>query len=345
MEPPSQPSGPDRPPAPKLLRYPGHRHTSDEQSLARRRSYRRVVYRRLARLPRGPIPDICCTETRQDIVVRRWKRRGSKAASAAVFLAVMMPVAFADTIYETYLAPKQELPTPAQLSQGPPSVYGTETFNALATTSSSGGTSFISTFGNNGAITGAFSGVFGILNHDQYGGANTPTPVAGASKYIVTFDGTTGLHVKFSHTNAVPGVNYLGLQISALDAGNQLTLYRAGIVLGTYGPAALAKAAGTCPTVKGAANPYCGNPTTGENTGEQYAYINFFDLSGYFDELMLTETSGGGFEADNFTVGYLNPITPFGTVLVPEPGSVAVVLSGLFGMMLLRRRRMPAQAA
>lgn len=343
MKPPPQASGPDRLPAPKLLRYPGHRHTSHEQSLVRRRSYRRVVYRRLARLPRGAIPDICCIETRRDIAVRRWKRRGSKAASAAVFLAVMMPVAFADTIYETYLAPKQELPTAAQLG-GPPNVSGTETFNALATTTNSGGTSFVSTFGNNGAISGAFSGVFGILDHNQYGGANTPTPAAGASKYIVTFDGATGLHVKFSHTAAVPGVNYVGLQISALDQGNQLTLYRAGIVVGSYGPAALTKAVGACPTNNGAANPYCGNPTTGENTSEQYAYVNFFNLNNYFDELMMTETSGGGFEADNFTVGYLNPIAPFGTVLVPEPGSVAVVLSGLLGMMFLRRRRLPAQA-
>lgn len=341
---PPQPPGPDSPPALKLLRYPGHRHTSIQQSLIRRRSYRRVVYRSLARLPRGPIPDVCCTETRRDIAVRQWKRRGSKAASVAVFLAVMMPVAFADTIYETYLAPKQELPTSAQLG-GPPNVSGTETFNALATTTNSGGTPFVSSFGNNGAITGAFSGVFGIVDHNQYGGAGTPTPVNGASKYIATFDGTTGLHVKFSHTNAVPGVNYVGLQISALDAGNQLTLYRSGVVLGTYSPAALVKAVGTCPTNNGTTNSYCGNPTTGENTGEQYAYVNFFDLSGYFDELMLTETSGGGFEADNFTVGYLNPTTLFGTVLVPEPGSVAVVLSGLLGVMLLRRRRVPAQTA
>ena len=149
--------------------------------------------------------------------------------------------------------------------------------------------------------------------------------------------------MKLTHTAAIPGVNYFGLHISALDAGNVVVLKRAGATVITYGPADLIKAIGACPDSK---NPYCGNPgpgaNTGLNSGEQYAFVNFFDLNGYFDEIVLTE-SGGGFENDNFTTGYVDTNFIFGTsTSVPEPGSLPVVLAGLLGLaaaaQLARRR-------
>ncbi len=149
----------------------------------------------------------------------------------------------------------------------------------------------------------------------------------------------------------MPGINHFGLQISALDAGNKLAFYRAGVQVGQYGPADMIQQAGACPN---GSNPYCGNPTTGQDAGEQFAYINFFDLSGYFDEVKLTETGGGGFESDNYTVGYFDTGAMLQTATVsdvasavPEPSSTGLLLSvlaALLGLAAWQRRWRQAAA-
>ena len=65
---------------------------------------------------------------------------------------------------------------------------------------------------------------------------------------------------------------------------------------------------GSCPN---SGDPFCGNPNAnflGQNSGEQYAYLNFFDKTGFFDKVVLTQIGSGGFESDNDAVGFLDPI-------------------------------------
>lgn len=297
-----------------------------------RRSYNQLSYRALAKLPMGPIPLACLPKPPSAARLRQLRRRWGRSAAVAAILAAMVPMAtFADTIYITYLAPKQEAPTPVQLSAGTTkAVTGTETFNTLPRSGTA--SAFTTDFGTAGAITGRFTGTFGINAADQYGGAGK------TGNYLSTFS-TTGVSIKFSHTAAVKGVNYAGLDISALDPGNVLELLRGGGVLASFSSATLQKVLTKCPDP---VNNYCGNPTSGENKGEQYAYINFFDLDGYFDEIRLKQAGGGGFEADNLVVGFREANTPFGqNINVPEPASALLMLSGLLGILLARRVTWP----
>ena len=282
----------------------------------------------------------------------RTKRRASQAAAVCVFIGALTPAAFADQIVPTYSAPKVAAVTAAQLTPATSTtspVFGTETFDGQATGPSSGFTTNFNTGGaasaNLGAnITGTFSGSFSINPADQYGGAG------GQGNYIVAY-ASGGIDLTLSHTAALPGINDFGLQISALDAGNTLTFYRNSVQVGQYGPANMIAQLGACPS---SSNPYCGNPTTGQDANEQFAYVNFFDLGGYFDEIKLTETGGGGFESDNYTAGYVDPgFTQTGSMLqtsavaeaasaVPEPpsmGPLLSVLAALLGFAAWERRR------
>ena len=331
---------------PRLHSYPGHRLTTHQQSARRRASFRLKVYGPMARLPVGIIPQICvAVATTRDMMIRRMKRRASKATAVCVFLGVLTPIAFADQLAQTYLKPGVEAISAAQLSPANSSVtpyYGTEIFNELPTGSTgfttnfnTGGTTSSNLAGTNN-ITGTFSGSFTIAQAGQYGGAG------GTGNYITT-SSVTGSDLKLTHTSALPGINYIGLQISALDAGNTLTFYRAGVQVGQYTPANLIQQVGACPS---ASNGYCGNPTTGENASQQYAYVNFFDLSGYFDEIKFTETCCGGFESDNYTVGYVDTNAVFQATNVPEPSSTGTLLAGLAALVgLTAWQRRPRQTA
>lgn len=299
-----------------------------------RRSYNQLSYRALAKLPMGVIPAVCLPKPPSLRRLRRLRRRWSRAVSVVATLAVMVPMAtFADSIYITYLAPKQEAPTAAQLTGGTTtSVTGIETFDTRPLAAAGTAPAFTKSIGPAGAITANFSGSFGIQVADQYGGAGK------TGQYLSTFS-STGISIKLSHTTAVKGVNYLGLDISALDDGNIVELLREGGVLASFSSSTLKRKLTKCPDTT---NPYCGNPTSAENAGEQYAYVNFFDLTGYFDEVKLKQVGGGGFEADNLTIGFREANVPFGEALeVPEPASALLLLPGLLGLLLARRRNQP----
>jgi hypothetical protein len=93
----------------------------------------------------------------------------------------------------------------------------------------------------------------------------------------------------------------------------------------------------------------CAGPTTCILGGEQYAYLNFFDKTGFFDKVVLTQA--GGFESENDTVGYLYPVKPSGTTIpsrtpepsfhAPEPTFFVVTGVGLLCLAVFARRRKP----
>jgi len=254
-------------------------------------------------------------------------------ATAALGLALCGGVARAGTLIETYQAPGvQDVTTGAtpavcqnttSPSGGAGCVYGEETFDGANAV----GGGFTDTMAN-GAIGLTFSGNYAIQGAGIYGGAG------GTGNYIVTFD-NPGFVVNLTTTNALPGVNYFGMWLSALDLGNSLSFYSGSTLLGTYLPQDLISALGTC----NGGNPYCGNPNTqfGFNN-QQYVFINFFDPSGYITSIHFDELNGdGGFESDNYTFAYLDPVTPFGTP-VPEPAGLAVFGAGLVALAATRRR-------
>jgi hypothetical protein len=106
-----------------------------------------------------------------------------------------------------------------------------------------------------------------------------------------------------------------------------------------FTPALFQKLVGSCPN---SSNAFCGNPSgayKGEDSGEQYAFLNFFDTTGYIDEIVFTETTSAGLESDNQTVAYLDPIEASGTVIgtTPEPGTFVLLSIGAMAFILFRR--------
>lgn len=240
--------------------------------------------------------------------------------------------ASADVFKVSYQDARVESITAAEAGlAGRGSVLGIETFDRLARGDFMAVPSFKTAFGTAGVLTGMYSGAMGVNGADQYGGAG------GTGNYIVTFDRASGYTLDLGHNGSIPGFNYFGLQLSALDGGNRLEFRRAGQTVFSYMPDNLIKSLGTC-----GGNAYCGNPTTGANDREQYAFVSFLNLDSTFDQVWFRQSGGGGLETDNHTVGYRAPET-FRTaaamVEVPEPVTAAMLGTGLLALGLLRARR------
>ena len=198
-----------------------------------------------------------------------------------------------------------------------------------------GSTTFSTTLFNKGSMTGGIQGTYTTFTRslaNQYGGADGTT-----DHFATVSNGSYTLTLTTS--GDVPGVNYFGLWFSALDSGNQLQFYQDNTLLYTFTPALFRSLVGACP-----GGAFCGNPTAaflGDDSGEQFAFLNFFYEGGdYFNKIVFTETTKSGFESDNHTVAYLNPPVPSGTVIedAPEPGSIVLVSLGAALVIGLKRR-------
>ncbi len=205
-----------------------------------------------------------------------------------------------------------------------PCTIGVETFDTRTTN-----TTFTTDFGTSGTITGNYSAV-AINAADQYGGAG------GTGKYPTTPNGTP-YNVALSTTLAT-GINYFGIWISALDAGNQLGFYKNNVLVYNFTPSILVAAVGSCPN---ASNAYCGNPNSqfpNSDTGEPFAFVNFLDTNGTFDSVRFVQSGGGSFESDNHTVGYATAQSGV-NIPVTEPASLALLTFALVGLGALRPKR------
>jgi hypothetical protein len=190
--------------------------------------------------------------------------------------------------------------------------------------------------------TGGSSGIQ-INAADQYGGAG------GNSNYIVAFN-STPYTLNLSSTNIAGGINYFGYWLSALDAGNEALFYgNNGQLLLTFKAQDLISYLNTLPN----SSLYYGNPNSpykGQDSGEPFVFLNFFDTTGTFSKVVFQElpTFGGGYESDNHTVGnYVTmgqgtklPLVASVPGAVPEPSSWLMLLAG-FGVIGLALRARP----
>ena len=183
----------------------------------------------------------------------------------------------ADTFFLNYEAPGVQNTTATF------SVSGVETFNEQPTGVGSG---FTTDYGTGGAITGTYS--WRQRRSDQP--SRRLWRRWGTGNYIVAFGNTPyTLTLTADPIKDPQGINYFGYWLSALDAGNQVVFLKSGVEVGALTPAdVIAKL--------GASGPYYGNPNPpfqGGDSGEPYAFINFYDLNGTFDQVVFTERSGG----------------------------------------------------
>ena len=194
----------------------------------------------------------------------------------------------------------------------------TETFNSFSTGS------YTSLNTASGTLT---SPGMQIIAADQYGGAG------GTGRYISVGaqSGQTSMTLTFSSAQA-----YFGMWWSAADALNQMSIYSGTTLLGTFNSA----------TASGAlSSAYLGNPNGNQDTGEKFAYLNFFGTSGTtFTKIVFSNSSTAtGFESDNWSI-YNKEVdpptgTPIGGFTVPEPPSAALCLVGLASGLVISGRR------
>ncbi|BBD64275.1 hypothetical protein NIES4072_20630 [Nostoc commune NIES-4072] len=195
------------------------------------------------------------------------------------------------------------------------------------------------TWTDSGTTIGSYKNTL-IENVDQYGGAN------GTGKY---FDVNTGRGSKetVSTLNLTTAQKYFGLWWSAGDANNVMTFLSQGKVVQTMTTADVVSYIAKLPNKAS----YYSNPNSpykGQNSGEPYAFINFYDVDGTFDQVQFTNVGGTGFESDNHTVAtdYKSITGNVVVKAVPESSSVlGVFVIGFVGATSVLTRQVKKKSA
>jgi hypothetical protein len=238
------------------------------------------------------------------------------SAAAAVLAGVALPAQAGMLV--TFEPPGRALPDMAALCAGAADcVLGLEGFDSLKRGKAR---SFTTDFGTGGRITGRYTGA-DVVKANRYGGAG------GTGQHVETFS-ATGFTVELA-TDGVPGVNYFGFWLSALDRGNQLEFWRGSERIFSFGPQQFIDLVAGCPSA------FCGNPFApfdGKNAHEPYAFLNFRLSDGFFDRVHFFQDRPGGYESDNHMVGFVQGMS--GSP-IPAP---ATLWLGLLAMAALAAR-------
>ncbi|RYD22658.1 MAG: hypothetical protein EOP88_07225 [Verrucomicrobiaceae bacterium] len=211
----------------------------------------------------------------------------------------------------------------------------TETFNSRA----------------NGSVNN-FEGTVGTYTTLWGGNVDNGNIYSGATqgKYL-------GIQADSSTTLTLTGdVAYFGLYFSAGDGGNSFAVKSNGTTIFSFNTAALLAMLprtdeGRITAINGQqylTKNYYGQPGTGHNGTEPYAYIHIIGTEGTtFDQIVLSEAPNTAvFENDNHSIRTTAPELPDTLVHIPTapaplpiPEPSAAIIGGIGALLLLRRRR------
>lgn len=167
-----------------------------------------------------------------------------------------------------------------------------------------------------------------IVSANQYGGAG------GAGNYY-SIGAQSG---QLTSTLTLPANEaYFGFWYSAGDNQNAISLYENNTLVYNLDTQSLISFINTQPN----SSSYYSNPNNGQDSGEPFAYVNFFGTHGtVFNKIVFTNASlATGFESDNHSISPTQT-GPTGTPITPEPGTFAMLVGmGISGAAFLRRKR------
>lgn len=186
---------------------------------------------------------------------------------------------------------------------------GVETFDTRGT----GLQSFANDFGTGGQLVASFQNM-PIRSANLWGGAG------GVGLYPALF------RPQIATIDFNRGVDYVGFWLSALSGGHSITVYDGATLVAQYTSATIFSGLPNDPD-------YFGNPTLnfeGQAGHERFAFVNLTAQNGTFDKVVFSQSSGGGLEFDNFTVG---------ANAIPEPGTWLMMILGFGAVGAALRRR------
>ena len=148
-------------------------------------------------------------------------------------------------------------------------------------------------------------------------------------------------------------VHYFGFAWGAGDDNNRVSFYNGASLLGTFSSLDI-QALLTNPTVTAVngsiynSPDYLGQPGSGHtiNNGENYAFVHFLITAGTDRIDFFNTNTGTGFESDNHTIRTTAPnvagsslVFVTNLTVAPEPGTLALLLLGAAGGLVVKRRR------